>query len=80
QTAPAPFLKTEAQVIIIGITAFLLSALLIFILLSLWYANRFGTPVLYILSWIQKLGKGEYTNVQSENEGKNHKGDWKPGY
>ncbi len=81
QTAPAPFLKTEAQVIIIGITAFLISALLIFILLSLWYANRVGTPVLYILGWIQKLGKGDYTkNVQSEKEGRNHKGDWKQVY
>ncbi|MEH6938670.1 HAMP domain-containing sensor histidine kinase [Bacillus sp. JJ664] len=79
-TVPAPFFKTEAQVIIMGITAFLISALLIFILLSLWYANRFGTPVLSILGWIQKLGKGDYTNVQSENEGRNQKGDWKHGY
>lgn len=35
QTAPVPYFKTEAQVIIIGITTFLISAFLIFILLSL---------------------------------------------
>lgn len=81
QTTPAPFLKTEAQVMIFGITAFLISAFLVFILLSLWYANRFGTPVLYILGWIQRLGKGDYTkNIQLESAGRNHKGDWKQRY
>lgn len=80
QPVPTPLIKTEEQVIIIGIAAFLISALLIFILLSLWYANRFGTPVLSILDWIQKLGKGDYTNIQSENEGRNQKGDWKHEY
>lgn len=80
QPVPTPLIKTEEQVIIIGIAAFLISALLIFILLSLWYANRFGTPVLSILGWIQKLGKGDYTNIQSENEGRNQKGDWKHEY
>jgi two-component system OmpR family sensor kinase len=81
QPARVPFLKSEAQVMIIGIVAFLVSAFLVFILLSFWYANRFGMPVLYILGWIQRLGKGEYNeHVRVGSEGRNHKGNWKRGY
>lgn len=75
----APLIQSELQVIIIGIAAFLLSALLMFILLSLWYANRFGKPILLILGWIQRMGKGEY-NEKIEGIGKNNKGNWKRKY
>ncbi|MCL6602160.1 MAG: HAMP domain-containing histidine kinase [Paenibacillus sp.] len=81
QAARFPMLNSESGVMIIGIGAFLLSAFVLFILLSLWYANRFGSPVLYILSWIQRLGKGDYSeHVRVNNERRNRKGDWKRGY
>jgi two-component system OmpR family sensor kinase len=79
QASPSPFIQSEVQVIVIGIAAFLLSAFIVFILLSLWYANRFGAPILYVLGWIQKLGKGDYTN-ESKGKGRNRKGAWKRKY
>ncbi|KGE20127.1 sensor histidine kinase [Paenibacillus wynnii] len=81
QAARIPMLNSESGVMIFGIGAFLLSAFVLFILLSLWYANRFGSPVLYILNWIQRLGKGDYSeHVRANNERRNRKGDWKRGY
>lgn len=57
---PIPGMMPEAQVMIAGLAAFVLSALLIFIVLSIWYANRFGTPLLHILGAIRRLGGGDY--------------------
>ncbi len=76
-----PVLESEVQVMIIGIAAFLLAALVVFILLSLWYANRFGAPVLYILGWIQKLGKGDYSRQEGvTSRRRNLRDRWKRGY
>ncbi|MFC4099788.1 sensor histidine kinase [Paenibacillus xanthanilyticus] len=57
---PIPGMMPEAQVMIAGLAAFLLSALLLFIVLSIWYANRFGTPLIQILGAIRRLGGGNY--------------------
>jgi two-component system, OmpR family, sensor kinase len=75
----APFPQSESQVLLIGIAAFLFSSLIVFILLSLWYANRFGTPILHILGWIQRLGEGEYTET-SDGKGRNSTEVWKRKY
>ncbi|MGO4545112.1 sensor histidine kinase [Paenibacillus sp. 2TAB23] len=79
QAGLAPFVQSEVQVIIIGIAAFLFSSFIVFILLSLWYANRFGTPILYMLGWIQRLGQGDYTE-DSNGKSRNSKGNWKRKY
>ncbi|MDQ0113293.1 sensor histidine kinase [Paenibacillus harenae] len=79
QASRAPFIQSEVQVIIIGIAAFLFTSFIVFILLSLWYANRFGTPILHILGWIQRMGEGDYTEG-NEGKGRNRKGIWKRKY
>ncbi|MFB9329978.1 sensor histidine kinase [Paenibacillus aurantiacus] len=62
-TMPIPDMVPEAQVMIAGLAAFLLCALLIFSVLSIWYANRFGTPLIQILGAIRRLGGGNYTEL-----------------
>jgi two-component system OmpR family sensor kinase len=77
QSSDVPFIHSEVQVMVIGIAAFLISSLFVFTLLSLWYAYRFGTPILLILGWIQKLGQGDYTEyarVKDKGNGKDHNG------
>lgn len=69
RTLPILNIQPEAQVMIIGIAAFLLSSLLVFFLLSAWYARRFGTPILHILGSIERLGTGDYTDPARMKEG-----------
>ncbi|MFD2118099.1 sensor histidine kinase [Paenibacillus yanchengensis] len=38
----------------------LVSLLIIFIAISLWYAHRFGMPMLHMLTWLNQLSKGVY--------------------
>ncbi|MBB3111373.1 signal transduction histidine kinase [Paenibacillus phyllosphaerae] len=60
---PIPGMMPEVQVMIGGLVAFLLGALLLFIVLSIWYANRFGTPLIHILGAIRRLGAGVYPEL-----------------
>ncbi|MFD0590964.1 sensor histidine kinase [Paenibacillus sp. GCM10027627] len=84
EPASKSFIHSEIQVMVIAIIAFLLSSLIVFILMALWYASRFGTPILLILNMIQKLGEGKYTNYASEsgksNDIKSKEGQWKRKY
>ncbi|MBH5319470.1 HAMP domain-containing histidine kinase [Paenibacillus sp. GSMTC-2017] len=70
QLVGVPIINTEAEVIIIGIATFLILAFLVFVSLSLWYANWFVAPIIHILGWIQRLGKGDYTKG---TEKRNHR-------
>ncbi|USB33655.1 HAMP domain-containing sensor histidine kinase [Paenibacillus sp. YPG26] len=72
---PLPILNVppEAQVMILGIAAFLLCSLLVFIFLSAWYAKRFGTPILHILGSIERLGMGDYTDPAPMKRGSGRK-------
>ncbi|MCR8642767.1 HAMP domain-containing histidine kinase [Paenibacillus sp. N1-5-1-14] len=81
QAALKPFIHSEIQVMVVGIAAFLLSSMIVFILLSIWYASQFGTPILLIIGWIQRLGQGNYTDYdQVKNRAIRRKGGWKRKY
>ncbi|TYP74069.1 sensor histidine kinase [Paenibacillus methanolicus] len=67
---PIPGMMPEAQVMIAGLVVFLLGALLLFIVLSVWYANRFGTPLIHILGAIRRLGGGEYAELFPQHQPK----------
>ncbi|REK71545.1 sensor histidine kinase [Paenibacillus paeoniae] len=50
----------EAKVLLIAVVAMFLALVLVFFLLSLWNAHRFGSPMLHMLAWLDLLAKGEY--------------------
>lgn len=50
----------EAQVVIIGSIAMFLALLILFVLLSLWQAHRFGAPMLHMLVWLDSIGNAVY--------------------
>jgi len=54
------FLQKDLNVMVFSLGSLLLSGMLLFLLLSLWYANRFGTPVLHMIDWLKQLGKAEF--------------------
>lgn len=56
----AGVLKNEIGVMLVALAGLLLTTLLLFLLLSLWYANRFGGPVLHMIDWLQQLGRGQF--------------------
>lgn len=53
-------LPAEERTAIIGIIAMFAGILLLFLLLSLWQAHRFGAPMIYMLTWLNAIGKGKY--------------------
>jgi signal transduction histidine kinase len=54
------FWKTEIGVVLAALLALLTASIVLFSALSLWYAHRFGTPVLHIIHWLQHLGDGRF--------------------
>ncbi|MFC4302474.1 sensor histidine kinase [Cohnella boryungensis] len=55
-----PALSPESRVIVTGIGVLLLSAILLFVLASLWFGQRFGSPIVHVLNWLRQLGEGRY--------------------
>ncbi|SEB09260.1 sensor histidine kinase KdpD [Paenibacillus sp. 276b] len=51
---PYNFILTPVLIVLI------LSVVILLILLALWYANRFGSPMLHMLQWLQRLEQGHY--------------------
>ncbi|ASA21497.1 sensor histidine kinase [Paenibacillus donghaensis] len=56
----AALIPEETQVVIIGATAMLAALLILFVLLSLWQAHRFGAPMLHMLLWLDAIGNSIY--------------------
>lgn len=60
-----------------------LSVIILLILLALWYANRFGSPMLHMLQWLQRLEKGHYeepTGLNGIPRSQRRNGKWKRKY
>lgn len=79
----ASWLPPEAKVLLIAISVMLLSLLLVFFLLSLWNARRFGSPMLHMLAWLDSLGKGVYTEPVDRKgtpRSRNRQGGWRSRY
>lgn len=66
-TKPDPW-NTEFGVMLTALLVLLATSIVLFSALSIWYANRFGTPVLHIIDWLQHLSAGQY------DEPRNRKG------
>ncbi|WP_440117530.1 sensor histidine kinase [Paenibacillus sp. QZ-Y1] len=61
----------------------LLSVVILISLLALWYANRFGSPMLHMLQWLQRLEKGHYEEpkgVSGTPRSQRRNGKWKRKY
>lgn len=56
----SPILAPEVKVLLTGLLMLLASALVVFSLLSIWYARGFGAPLLHAMEWIRGLEAGEY--------------------
>lgn len=81
--ADSSWLPPEAKVLLIAISVMLLSLLLVFFLLSLWNARRFGSPMLHMLVWLDLLGKGVYTEPVDRKgipKSRNRQGGWRSRY
>ncbi|MGG4142598.1 HAMP domain-containing sensor histidine kinase [Paenibacillus algorifonticola] len=55
-----PLIPAEAQIVIIGVVAMFAAMLILFLLLSLWQARRFGAPLLHMLVWLDAIGNAVY--------------------
>jgi len=83
RTGNGGMLPAEIQVLAVGVAAMFAAMLAIFLLLSLWNAHRFGSPMLHILAWLDKLGNGSYeepTNRRGIQRSRSGKGKWKRRY
>ncbi|WP_256762049.1 sensor histidine kinase KdpD [Cohnella sp. WQ 127256] len=55
-----PLITPEQQVLVKSIGLLLLVALLVFILVSYWFGQQFGSPIVHVLKWLRLLGEGRY--------------------
>ncbi|WP_433751807.1 sensor histidine kinase [Paenibacillus amylolyticus] len=61
----------------------LLSVVILISLLAFWYANRFGSPMLHMLQWLQRLERGHYeepTGAFGVPRSQRRNGKWKRKY
>ncbi|MFF2890502.1 sensor histidine kinase [Paenibacillus sp. NPDC057967] len=76
-------LPPESKVLLIAVSAMFLALVLVFFLLSLWNAHRFGSPMLHMLAWLDLLGKGEYKEPADRKgipRSRGRQGGWRPRY
>ncbi|MGQ8871070.1 sensor histidine kinase [Paenibacillus sp. TSA_86.1] len=74
---PYAFILEPALIVLI------LSIVVLLVLLALWYANRFGSPMLHMLQWLQRLEQGHYeepTGVSGIPRSQRRNGKWKRKY
>jgi signal transduction histidine kinase len=73
----------EVKVVLIAVIAMFSAILILFLLLSLWNAHRFGVPMLHMLTWLDALGKSEYKEP-ADHRGVRHSrtrsGKWRRRY
>lgn len=61
----------------------ILSVIVLLMLLAFWYANRFGSPMLHMLQWLQRLERGHYeepTGALGVPRSQRRNGKWKRKY
>ncbi|OMF16513.1 hypothetical protein BK131_00455 [Paenibacillus amylolyticus] len=74
---PYRFILEPALVVLI------VSIIILLILLAFWYANRFGSPMLHMLQWLQRLERGHYeepTGAFGVPRSQRRNGKWKRKY
>lgn len=74
---PYSFILEPALVVLI------VSIIILLILLAFWYANRFGSPMLHMLQWLQRLERGHYeepTGAFGVPRSQRRNGKWKRKY
>ncbi|WP_340400994.1 HAMP domain-containing sensor histidine kinase [Paenibacillus sp. FSL H8-0079] len=74
---PYNFILEPALVVLI------VSIIMLLILLAFWYANRFGSPMLHMLQWLQRLERGQYeepTGAFGVPRSQRRNGKWKRKY
>ncbi|MFF2480361.1 sensor histidine kinase [Paenibacillus sp. NPDC058071] len=72
-----PSLLPEALVLAKGIGALVVAAMLLLLLMSYWFGNRIGSPVVHVLNWLRLLGKGQYvepSDLHGKPRSRNRKG------
>lgn len=73
----------EIRIVLIGIAALFGAMFLVFLLISVWNAHRFGSPMLHMLAWIESIGQGKY-NEPLDRTGQPHSrrrsGNWRRRY
>jgi two-component system, OmpR family, sensor kinase len=57
---PGSIVTPELAYILIGFIFIIIVIIVIFLFLSLWYGNRFGTPILHMMNWLRSLAQGKY--------------------
>ncbi|MCR8979871.1 sensor histidine kinase [Brevibacillus laterosporus] len=60
-------LSSEDQIAGVTIIVLLIAIITLFLLLSLWYGHRFGTPMLHLLEWLKQIAKGTWEEPQDRN-------------
>lgn len=55
-----PSLTPELAIVFMGFIFIIVVIIVIFLFLSLWYGNRFGTPILHMMNWLRNLALGQY--------------------
>lgn len=76
-------IPAEARIVLIGLAAMLTAILIIFILLALWNAHRFGAPMLHMLTWLDSLGNakfGEPVDRKGIARSRTQSGKWRQRY
>ncbi|WP_340019673.1 HAMP domain-containing sensor histidine kinase [Paenibacillus sp. FSL H3-0457] len=74
---PYSFILEPALVVLI------VSIIMLLILLAFWYANRFGSPMLHMLQWLQRLERGHYEEPAGASgvpRSQRRNGKWKRKY
>ncbi|MDR0269384.1 HAMP domain-containing sensor histidine kinase [Paenibacillus sp.] len=78
-----PLLSEEIRIILMGITFLFCAMFVIFLLISVWNAHRFGSPMLHMLAWIESIGQGKYTEPlgrTGQPHSRNRSGKWRRRY
>jgi signal transduction histidine kinase len=71
------FWNTTSGVMLAALLALLAVAVVLFSALAIRYANRFGTPVLHFINWLEHLADGRFhepTNRKGRSPGRTPKG------
>ena len=66
-----------------ALIALLISIISLLVLLALWYANRFGYPMLHMLQWLQRLERGHYeepAGTRGKPRSQKRNGKWRQKY
>jgi two-component system OmpR family sensor kinase len=73
----------EERAALYGIIFMFVAILLVLLLLSLWQAHRFVSPMLHMLAWLDKLGKAVYkepTDSRGVHFSRKRSGKWRRQY